>query len=143
MFKTTAILIALLITPLAYGQTHEVKMLNRGERGSMVYEPDFLDIAAGDSVKFIASHSSHNAASIPGLVPTGGATFKGRINEEIEVTFDVPGVYGVECTPHRAMGMVMLIRVGGKAVAAPAIPEALPTRAKQRLDAIVQREFDH
>lgn len=143
MFKTLAILIAALATPLAFAQTHEVKMLNRGERGSMVFEPDFLDIAVGDSVKFIATHSSHNAASILGMVPEGAATFKGRINEEIEVTFDVPGVYGLECTPHRAMGMVMLIRVGGTDMAAPAIPEALPTRAKQRLDAIVQREFDH
>ncbi|WP_462384154.1 pseudoazurin [Pseudomonas sp. Marseille-QA0892] len=143
MLKPLTILIAVLATPLALAQTHEVKMLNRGDGGSMVYEPDFLDIAAGDSVKFIATHSSHNAASIPGMVPEGAATFKGKINEEIEATFDVPGVYGIECTPHRAMGMVMMIRVGGKGMAAPAIPEGLPTRAKQRLDAIVQREFDH
>ena len=32
----------------ASAETFEVKMLNRGEKGPMVFEPDFLEIAAGD-----------------------------------------------------------------------------------------------
>ncbi|GGJ93068.1 pseudoazurin [Pseudomonas matsuisoli] len=141
MIKVLAALLAL-ASPLAFAQTYEVKMLNRGAAGSMIYEPDFLDIALGDSVKFIATHSTHNAASIPGIAPEGAPAFKGKINEEITVRFDESGVYGIECIPHLAMGMVMLVRVGGADVPAPAIPESLPDRAIQRLNAIVQREFD-
>jgi pseudoazurin len=141
MIKAVAALLAL-TSPLAFAQTYEVKMLNRGAAGSMIYEPDFLDISPGDSVKFIATHSTHNAASIPSIAPEGSTAFKGKINEEITVQFEAPGVYGIECIPHVAMGMVMLVRVGGDEVPAPAIPESLPDRAKQRLNAIVQREFD-
>lgn len=121
-------------------EVHEVKMLNRGEGGSMLYQPDFLRIAPGDSVKFIASHNSHNAASIPGLLPDGAQMFKGQINEQIEVQFEVPGLYGIQCIPHLAMGMVMLIQVGE--VDAPVtLPANLPRRASERLQGIIAREL--
>jgi pseudoazurin len=34
------------------------------------------------------------------------------VNEQITVTFDQEGVYGIKCTPHYGMGMVALIVVG-------------------------------
>ena len=37
----------------AFAATHEVKMYNRNENGPMIYEPQFLKIAPGDSVRFI------------------------------------------------------------------------------------------
>ncbi len=46
------------------------------------------------------------------MMPEGAEAFAGRINEEIEVTFDLEGLYGVMCKPHFAMGMVMTIAVG-------------------------------
>ena len=114
-------------------------MLNRGEHGPMVYEPDFLAIAPGDTVKFVAAQSGHNAASIDGMAPAGFAGFKGNINQEIEVTLTEPGVYGVKCSPHYAMGMVMLIAVGDAHPADAAIPETVPKRAKARFAEIVAR----
>ena len=36
----------------------------------------------------------------------------GKVNQEIAVTLTEPGLYGVKCLPHYAMGMVMLIQVG-------------------------------
>jgi plastocyanin len=36
-------------------QLHEFKMLSRGTQGSMVYEPDYLHIAPGSTVKFVAT----------------------------------------------------------------------------------------
>lgn len=139
MFKHLLLASLTLLSPLALAEVHEVKMLNRGEGGSMIYQPDFLHIAPGDSVKFIATHNSHNAASIPALLPEGAQAFKGKINEEIEVSFDVPGVYGIQCIPHLAMGMVMLIQVGE--AAAPALPASLPKRASERLQQIIDREL--
>lgn len=120
----------LLLPVAALAETHEVRMLNRGERGPMVYEPDFLAIAPGDTVKFVAAQSGHNAASIEGMAPAGFTGFKGNINQEIEVTLSEPGVYGVKCSPHYAMGMVMLIAVGEADPTAVTIPDAVPKRAK-------------
>ena len=129
------LLLALCITllpGLALAETYEVRMLNRNESGSMVYDPPYLNIAPGDTVKFIATTRGHNAASIDGMIPEGGAPFKGQINEEIAVTFEVEGLYGVKCTPHFAMGMVMLIEVGVPRATPADLPENLPRRAAER-----------
>lgn len=132
-------LLATLFCTAALAEVHEVKMLNRGASGAMVYEPDYLAIAPGDRVRFIASHPSHNAASLPGLLPEGAEPFKGRINEEIEVTFDTPGLYGIQCIPHLAMGMVMLIQVGDRQASEVQLPASLPARAKARFEQILEQ----
>lgn len=61
---------------------------------------------------FIPTDKGHNVEAIKDMLPEGAETFKGKINETVTITFDVPGVYGVKCTPHFAMGMVGLIFVG-------------------------------
>lgn len=123
-----------LLAPAALAEVHEVKMLNRGPGGAMVYEPDHLRIAPGDTVRFLPTQSGHNAASLPALLPVGAEAFKSKINQPLEQTFSVPGLYGIQCIPHLAMGMVMLIQVGEPA-AGPVLPEGLPPRALQRLGA--------
>ena len=90
----------------------EVKMLNKGAKGAMVFEPDFVKIAPGDSVHFIATDKTHDAMTIPGMLPDGAELFAGKPNEDVTVTFTVPGVYGVKCKPHYGLGMVALIEVG-------------------------------
>lgn len=121
-------------------QTFEVKMLTRGAAGSMVYEPDYLRIEPGDSVRFIPGQSGHNAASVAGLLPAGATAFKGKINQEIEQVFDIPGLYGIQCTPHLAMGMVMLIQVGPTTAQPTEIPSALPKRATERFSRLLQHQ---
>jgi pseudoazurin len=129
----------LLLATAAQAETFEVRMLNRNNTGGMVYEPDHVRLKPGDRVKFIATHVTHNAASMPEMLPPGAKPFKGRINEEIEVTFTAPGFYGIKCIPHYAMGMVMLVQVGEGAADALVIPEGLPPRVKQRFGEIVSR----
>ena len=90
----------------------EVKMLNKGEKGAMVFEPDFIRAAPGDTVRFVPTDKGHNAETIKGMLPEGAEPFKSKFNEEITVTFDKEGVYGVKCAPHYGMGMVALIEVG-------------------------------
>ncbi|CAM1643495.1 pseudoazurin [Bartonella apis] len=124
----------------ANAETYEVKMLNRGASGAMVFEPDYLKIKPGDSVKFIATQKSHNAATINDMIPDGATPFKGKIDEELQVTLDKPGFYGIKCIPHYAMGMIMLIKVGDDQ----ALPQSYrdhkqPGIAKKRFDDIFSR----
>ena len=103
---------ALAIATPAAAADHVVKMLNNGKAGMMVFEPALVTIAPGDSVKFVATDKSHNAETIKGMFPDGAKPFAGKMNEDITVTFDQAGVYGVKCTPHYGMGMVSLVVVG-------------------------------
>ncbi|MBO0126289.1 pseudoazurin [Agrobacterium sp. OT33] len=123
----------------AMAETFEVKMLNRGEKGPMVFEPDFLEIAPGDRVRFVPTHKSHNAATIDGLVPEGAEGFKSRINDEFETAFDKPGFYGIKCSPHYGMGMVMLIKVGEATLPQSYRTVDVPGRAKPRLDDLFEQ----
>lgn len=128
-----------LVTPAALAEVHEVKMLNRGADGAMVYEPDHLRIAPGDSVRFVPTQASHNAASIPGLLPAGADAFKSKLSQPYEQTFSVPGLYGIQCIPHLAMGMVMVIQVGDTGTDKVAVPDSLAPRAKARLVAQLEK----
>lgn len=134
-----ATLFLLLGAAAAHAEIHDVKMLNRSTEGPMIYEPQHLTIAPGDTVRFLPTHSGHNAATIEGMIPADAEPFKSRINEEFEVTLTAPGRYGIKCSPHFAMGMVMLIDVGD--IASPEEPAGLaadlPERARQRFDAIL------
>ncbi|PYB69312.1 pseudoazurin [Pseudomonas sp. LB-090624] len=138
LLRPVALLLAsALLAPAAQAEVHEVKMLNRGSDGAMVYEPDHLRIAPGDSVRFLPTQSGHNAASMAGLLPAGATAFKSKLNQPFEQTFSVPGVYGIQCIPHLAMGMVMVIRVGDAPAAQ--IPASLPPRAKARMALQLQK----
>lgn len=109
---------------------HEVKMLNKGEKGVMVFEPDFLKVEVGDTVKFVPTDKGHDAESIKGMMPEGAESFKGKINQEITYTVEKEGVYGVKCTPHYAMGMVMMIVAGEPVNAEEASGVRHPGKAK-------------
>jgi pseudoazurin len=114
----------------------EVKMLDRGAEGVMVFEPALVKVAPGDTVKFVATNKGHNAESIKGMLPEGAEPFVGKVNQDIAVTFDKPGVYGVKCLPHYGMGMVGLIVVGTPANQTEAMVVAHPGKAKQVMTAL-------
>lgn len=107
-----AILALCTFTGAATAAEHVVEMLNKGEKGTMVFQPDFVQAAPGDTIKFVPTDKSHDAETIKGMIPEGAQPFKGKMNEEVVVTLDKEGVYGVKCTPHYGMGMVALIVVG-------------------------------
>jgi len=93
-------------------ENFEVKMLNQGESGVMVFEPAVLKINVGDTVTFKATDAAHNSASIPGMIPVNASPWFGELSRDITVTFDVAGIYGYQCTPHSMMAMVGVIAVG-------------------------------
>jgi plastocyanin len=97
----------------------EVKMLNKGTEGAMVFEPALVKIEPGDNVKFIAADKGHNAESIKGMLPADA--------------------YGVKCLPHYGMGMVALIVVGtpGNLAEAKSVPQV--GKAKQVFAALFEK----
>ncbi len=103
---------ALLLATSAFAETFEVKMLNKGTEGAMVFEPAFIKAAVGDTITFVSPDKGHNAETIEGMLPEGAEPFKSKMSEDFSVTLTVEGVYGVKCAPHYAMGMVALIQVG-------------------------------
>ena len=80
--------------------------------GMMIFEPAVLSVNVGDTVKFEATDMAHNSASVGGLIPAGAKPWMGKMSKDISVTFDTEGVYVYECTPHKMMAMVGVIKVG-------------------------------
>ena len=87
--------------------------------------------AAGDSVRFESTDPSHNAETVPGMIPTGATPFKGKLNQTITVRFTAPGVYGYKCLPHYGMGMVGVVVVGKPINLAQAGTVTHPGKSKQ------------
>lgn len=135
--KSLAVAVVTMFSFPALAADHEVQMLNKGSDGqTMVFEPAYVKIASGDTVTFVPTDKTHNAESIKGMIPEGGQEFKGKVNEQITVTFTQEGVYGVKCLPHYGMGMVALVQVGDDVSNLSAAQEAKhPPLAKKRMDA--------
>jgi pseudoazurin len=123
----------------AFGAEIEVKLLNKGAEGAMVFEPALVKIAPGDTVKFVATDKGHNAETIKGMLPEEAVPFAGKFGQDISVTFEKPGVYGVKCTPHYGMGMVAMVVVGTPTNLdeAKAIPQV--GRAKQVMTGLFEK----
>ena len=109
---------ALIARPaIAEATTHTVEMLNKDPEDAkqrMVFKPAFLMVNPGDTVQFVSADKGHNSEVIDDMIPEGAEGWKGRINDDVEVTLDTPGFYGYKCTPHAATGMVALIVVEGE-----------------------------
>lgn len=137
--KTTikALVLSSFLLPTApvLAADYRVEMLNRGDAGNMVFQPSAVKIEPGDTVTFVPTDKGHNVEFVNGLVPEDVAPFRSGFSEEVTLTFDVPGLYVVKCTPHFAMGMLAAIQVGDNPANLEAVTTVtLPgTLANQRL----------
>lgn len=121
----------------AVAEIIEVQMLNRGEAGSMIFEPRYVEANVGDTVVFIATDRGHNAESMEGMLPEGQDPFEGELNEEISIELTAEGMIGVGCKPHLGMGMVMVIAVGDAEVPDDFLETRMPRRAKGMFEEIL------
>ena len=101
------------LSSITFAVGHEVKMLNSGSEGFMVFEPAVLRVEVGDTVTFKATDMAHNSASIMGMIPEGANSWDGAMSQDVTVTVNKEGVYVYQCTPHSMMAMVGVIQVGG------------------------------
>ena len=110
--KSLWFLFLILVGNLSIAENFEIKMLNRGVNGTMVYEPNFLKVKVGDVIKFISVDKGHNVESITGMLPVGITKFKSKISDDFVFVVPKEGLYGLKCTPHYMMGMVAIIQAG-------------------------------
>ena len=89
-----------------------IEMLNKRDDGAkMVYSEDITRIDVGDTITWVPTAKGHNVEII--AAPEGfDIPKKSKNNKEVSITFDVPGVYLYQCTPHKSMGMIALVVVG-------------------------------
>lgn len=132
-------IVAVLLAGAVQAADHQVQMLNKGEKGTMVFQPDLIIAEPGDTVTFVPTDKSHDAESIKGMIPEGATPFKGKVNEQITVTFDKEGVYGIKCTPHYGMGMVALVVVGNPVNLEEASAVKHPGKAKKVFAALLEQ----
>jgi pseudoazurin len=89
---------------------YEIKMLNFGDAGGMVFEPGFLKVEPGDTVTFVPTNSGHWVKGL--LQPDGTELLESKVDETYAVTLTEEGVYVYSCPPHMMMSMVGVIQVG-------------------------------
>jgi pseudoazurin len=100
------------ISSMAYSADMSIDMLNKLGKEKMVYSVDVAEIDVGDTITWLPASKGHNVHFIAG--PDGWELpKKSKNNKEVAITFDTPGVYLYQCTPHASMGMIALVVVGG------------------------------
>ncbi len=110
LLSTVAVLAAL--TAPAFAADISVDMLNKRDDGAkMVYSEDISTIEVGDSITWLPRNKGHNVEFIAG--PDGWkAPKKSKSSKQYTYTFDTPGVYLYQCSPHKTMGMIAIVIVG-------------------------------
>ena len=100
------------VSSFAYAEDMNIDMLNKRADGEkMVYSVDVANIDVGDTITWLPASKGHNVHFIAG--PEGWELpKKSKNNKEVAITFDTPGVYLYQCTPHASMGMIALVIVG-------------------------------
>jgi pseudoazurin len=109
--KFLIICLSFLISSPVIASEITVEMLNKDANGNrMVYSQEVLEVAAGSTVKWVPTDKGHNVEII---ASPNDMKFKSKNGKEASVTFETPGIYYYWCTPHKGMGMIGLVVVGG------------------------------
>ena len=117
MNKSIIIVMALaffstILLQAATAEDMTVDMLNKRDDGAkMAYSEDIVRNDVGDTITWVPTSKGHNVHFIAG--PDGwDLPKKSKNNKEVAITFDTPGVYLYQCTPHATMGMIAMVIVG-------------------------------
>ena len=108
----TTVALATLFATSVLAEDITIDMLNKRDDGAkMVYSQDIARVNVGDTITWVPKSKGHNVEFVAG--PDGwDAPKKSKNGKEVAITFDTPGVYLYQCTPHKSMGMIALIVVG-------------------------------
>ena len=132
------ICLSFLIASPAIASDVTVEMLNRDTDGNrMVYSQEIVEIAVGSTVKWVPTDKGHNVEII---ASPNDMKFKSKNGKEASVTFETPGIYYYWCTPHKGMGMIGLVVVGGDTSNKAQISKAKAIgKSKKKLKALLEQ----
>jgi len=132
------ICLSLLIASPAIAGDVTVEMLNKDADGNrMVYSQEIVEIAAGSTVIWVPTDKGHNVEII---ASPNDMKFKSKNGKEASVTFETPGIYYYWCTPHKGMGMIGLVVVGGDTSNKAQISKAKAIgKSKKKLKALLEQ----
>ena len=98
----------------AFAADQTIEMLNKSGKEYMIYSKKIVNINVGDTVFWKATTPGHNVEFIKGGgAPEGVEKFRSPISKDTEYKFETPGIYAYWCTPHKGMGMIGFVVVGG------------------------------
>ena len=132
------ICLSLLISSPVIASVVTVEMLNKDADGNrMVYSEEIVEIAAGSTVKWVPTDKGHNGEII---ASPNNMKFKSKNGKEASVTFETTGIYYYWCTPHKGMGMIGLVVVGGDTSNKAQISKAKAIgKSKKKLKALLEQ----
>ena len=111
--KYVILILFSLIYTVSFAAEITVEMLNKKADGQiMVYSEEISRVEIGDTITWVPTTKGHNVEFLAG--PDGWTIpKKSKVNKEYSYTFKIPGIYFYQCTPHKVMGMIGLVVVGG------------------------------
>ena len=111
MMKYFAFAAAMFMSTPTFAADLTIEMLNKDADGNkMVYSEEIARIEVGDTITWVPTTKGHNVEMI---ASPNDMKLKSKNGKEVQVTFDTPGIYYYLCTPHKGMGMIGLVVVGG------------------------------
>ena len=102
--KKLMIILALLFSAPAVAADMSIDMQKKS------YSVEVAKIDVGDTITWLPKSKGHNVEIV---ASPNELKFKSKNNKETSLTFDTPGIYYYWCTPHKSMGMIGLVVVGG------------------------------
>ena len=102
--KKLMIILALLFSAPAVAADMSIDMQKKS------YSVEVAKIDVGDTITWLPKFKGHNVEIV---ASPNELKFKSKNNKETSLTFDTPGIYYYWCTPHKSMGMIGLVVVGG------------------------------
>ena len=100
------ITIIMMFATSSYAADITIDMLNKRDDGAiMAYSEDISRIDVGDTITWVSTSKGHNVEFIAG---PEGATLpkKSKMNKDVSVTFDTPGVYYYQWIRRRFLDQV-------------------------------------
>lgn len=138
LIATLALIGGTFLSHAAAAKDHVIEMLDQGDGGTMLFKPDFLKVAPGDTVTFKPVHKTHYVKAM--AVPAGAQKFASTEDAELTVKLDQPGVYFYVCPPHMMMAMIGAIQVGEGEALQPQAAQAAKTASALRGRMMMNKE---
>ena len=106
LYNVLSVISLFVFSNAVYGKTIQITFT---EYDSYSIEVAYVDV--GDTIEWLPKNEGHNVEFLGGpninTLPE-----KSKLNAFYAVTFDLPGLYLYQCTPHGHMGMLGLVVVG-------------------------------